>query len=328
MSSCPTKKSAINKIHEKLLEFSTSNPRLKKEITDITNALEEGMSLSGGSRRRVRRRSSISASKRKYRNRKSRGGMPPARKEEVAQAEDPLTETEKNTLLNAISHIIAAGTILGGSGAVSCYIAPAIEAYLIAKGWLPALCQNSVEWGLRMIIGTVISGVDTCMALQTRYNAIILQIVAAVGLPSGAGILLKRQALMGGYTTYKNTIYNVLKSITDNIRSTISAKSMQEAKPELSKEEIKRITDEVIEREFNLEGITPVQAKELADYEKVVLDLEQQVREGEDEEEEDEYTGMPHSWGGKKRRTRRKRKTNKRKTMKKHKRTRTHKNRK
>jgi hypothetical protein len=304
MSSCPTKQNAINKIREKLLELSSSNPLLSKETQDINDALGEGMSSFGGKRRRYNSRKRRSS---KMRHNK-KGGMPPPRQEEN------LTEDEKNTLLNAISHIIAVGTIIGGTGALTCYITPAIEAYLIAMGWLPGLCKNSIEWGFRSIVGNLLPGVETCMAVQTRYNAIITQIIAAVGLPSGAGILLKRQAILGGYSTYKNAIYNILKSTTDNIRSMLISRRSTEATPTLSKEEINRITDEVIEREFNLTDMTPEQASELKKYQKEVEELERQARE---EEEEDEYSGMPHSWGGKKRRTMRKHKSSKRKSSKK-----------
>uniref|UniRef100_A0A6C0IK10 Uncharacterized protein n=1 Tax=viral metagenome TaxID=1070528 RepID=A0A6C0IK10_9ZZZZ len=310
-SSCPTKKNALNKMREKFTELAKANPRMSKELKEISDAMADGLKKSGGSKKRASRR-----------NRKRRGGMPP-RRAVVEEPVEELAEEDKSMLLTALAHIIAVGTIVGGSSALYCYIAPAIEAYLVANGWIPQLCSNtsSLQWAFRAVISALPTGIESCMAIQTRYNLIVTQIIASTGLTTTVGFYLKRQAILGNYMSYETAIYNVLKYCTDKMRSALKSKAV--AKPELNDDEIRAIIDEAIEREIDLE-MTPKQKQHLDELRQEVEELEREVAE---EEEPKEYGyALSESFGGRKRRTVRKRKTSRRHKSKSRK-TRKHKSR-
>ena len=274
--SCPPKKETMNKMVESFSSLALSNPAIKDEISEIKEAILDGMRLrSGFVKRGGRRKYSKKMSSRKRMGGmmppKRMGGMPPKRKAD-GEEEIVLTSTEKNKLLNAIAHIIATGTLTGGGGALICYIFPTIEAYLAGKGWLPMLCTNSVEWSIRLLVGSVTS-IETCQAIQQRYELIVTQIIAAIGIPTGLGLLASRTTLMSGYMVYKNAIYNILNACVDNIKQRVAGTSeagtseavfTSEAGPSeagpseavftsdagLTPEQIKVIVDEAIQREL------------------------------------------------------------------------------
>ena len=245
-SSCPPKKNAIDKVLGKLSEIASYNPSISSEISDIQKNIEYGMSLRGG--------------KRKSSRRKRRGGMPPARVEAALD----ISEQERSALLNAMAHIIAVGTITGGSGALFCYISPAIEAYLVAKGLVPMLCSGTgvtgmFEWGFR-IVAAPVTNIETCMAIQGRYDVIVRQIIAAIGVPSGFGIVYERAKIAGGYLAYKNSVYNVLKTCVDRIK-TVFKNSEQGAEPNITQQQVREIVDSAIEKEVSQGvGAAPVSA--------------------------------------------------------------------
>jgi hypothetical protein len=251
-SSCPKKEIALDKFILKLSEISDSNPNISYEITDIKKNIEEGMLLSsdlvkqGGKRRKSKKRL----------GRTRRGGMKPSQNtgEEILS----MTDQDRSMLLDAMAHIIAVGTLTGGSGALLCYISPAIEAYLVSKGFLPMLCSGSgmkgiVEWGFR-ILAAPITNIETCMAIQTRYDIIVKQIIAGIGIPSGFGIVYERAKIAGGYMAYKNAVYNVLKSSVDGIKTIIkkSGKTFVsgEQEPVIEEEQIRKLVDQAILKEF------------------------------------------------------------------------------
>ena len=227
--SCPPKKETMNKMVQSFSNLALSNPAIKDEISEIKEAILDGMTLrSGFVKRGGRRRYSKKMSSRKRMGgmmpSKRMGGMMPSKRKADGEGEIVLTGTEKNKLLNAIAHIIATGTLTGGGGALICYIFPTIEAYLAGKGWLPMLCTNSVEWSLRLLVGSVTS-IETCQAIQQRYELIVTQIIAAIGIPTGLGLLASRTTLMSGYMVYKNTIYNILNACVDNIKQLVAESS-------------------------------------------------------------------------------------------------------
>jgi hypothetical protein len=169
-----------------------------------------------------------------------------------------MTDQDRSMLLDAMAHIIAVGTLTGGSGALLCYISPAIEAYLVSKGFLPMLCSGSgmkgiVEWGFR-ILAAPITNIETCMAIQTRYDIIVKQIIAGIGIPSGFGIVYERAKIAGGYMAYKNAVYNVLKSSVDGIKTIIKksgkAFTSGEQEPVIEEEQIRKLVDQAILKEF------------------------------------------------------------------------------
>lgn len=311
-SSCPTKKNAVNKIRETLAEMALKNPSITDEIQDLNESLAEGMVLRGGKKRRVR-----GASVRKH-----IGGMPP-------RLDDDKNHTE---FLNAVAHIIAAGALVGGGSALTCYIAPAIEAYLLTLGWLPKLCSGTgllgaFEWGVRTTIGIMQIG-ESCMAVQERYSLIIMRLIAMFSIPTASGIWVERARIGSGYMGYQKAIYNVLRRSVDKI---LHATSSGKKETPISGNEIKKVVDKIISKEFKLNAaettvlaeITPEQAAHLAQYEKEVVQLEKEgaeavaqrtqaseaaeEEEGSSEEEldveEQGRIGMPHSWGGKRRMT-------------------------
>jgi len=294
--SCQPKKETMNKMVESFssLALSLSNPAIKDEISEIKEAILDGMRLrSGFVKRGGRRRYSKKMSSQKRMGgmppkrmggmmpskrmggmmpSKRMGGMMPSKRKADGEEEIVLTSTEKNKLLNAIAHIIATGTLTGGGGALICYIFPAIEAYLAGKGWLPMLCTNSVEWSIRLLVGSVTS-IETCQAIQQRYELIVTQIIAAIGIPTGLGLLASSTTLMSGYMVYKNAIYNILNTCVDNIKQRVagpgeaessdavftSEAGPSEAGPSdavftsetnLTQEQIKVIVDEAIQKEL------------------------------------------------------------------------------
>ena len=271
--SCPPKKETMNKMVESFSSLALSNPAIKDEISEIKEAILDGMRLrSGFVKRGGRRKYSKKMSSRKRMGGmppkrmggmppKHMGGMMPSKRKADGEEEIVLTSTEKNKLLNAIAHIIATGTLTGGGGALICYIFPAIEAYLAGKGWLPMLCTNSVEWSIRLLVGSVTS-IETCQAIQQRYELIVTQIIAAIGIPTGLGLLASRTTLMSGYMVYKNAIYNILNACVDNIKQREAGPSEagpSEAGPSeavftsdagLTQAQIKVIVDEAIQREL------------------------------------------------------------------------------
>jgi len=246
-SSCPTNKVAMDTILQTLNDIAQANPAVRTEIQDINGTIEAGMRLRSGF---VKRGGKRKYSKKRL-NRKRTGGMPPKRKAE----EEEITDPDKNKLLNAIAHIIAAGTIAGGTGAFSCYIYPAIEAYLVGAGIVPKLCTQSVEWGLRLMAGAV-SSIETCATIQVRYELIVKQIIAAIGIPSGLGLLYERAKFVGGYMKYKNAIYNLLNRCVQIIKAKIESMlrkkgtTMTGETPEISEDEIAEIVDAQILNEF------------------------------------------------------------------------------
>jgi hypothetical protein len=257
-SSCPPKKIALDNFLLKLNEIAQANPSISNEIQSLQQSIEEGMILRSGF---VKRGGKKKNSKRKL-SRKHRGGMPPKRDaSEMEQADDAvlsISDADRSVLLNAMAHIISVGTITGGSAASMCYIVPAIEAFLVSKGLVPMLCSGSgvvgmVEWGFR-IVAAPLTNIETCMAIQTRYDLIVKQIIAAIGIPSGFTILYERAKIKGGYLAYKNAIYKILKYCVDGIKSIFTRSaavgaSMQE--PRISDEELKRLVDEAIQKEFS-----------------------------------------------------------------------------
>jgi len=256
-SSCPPQKIALDNFLLKLTEISQSNPSISSEIQSLQQSIEQGMILRSGF---VKRGGKKRNSKRKL-SRKHRGGMPPKRNaSEMEEADDAvlnISDADRSALLNAMAHIISVGTITGGSAASMCYIVPAIEAFLVSKGFVPMLCSGSgvvgmVEWGFR-IVAAPLANIETCMAIQTRYDLIISRIITAISIPTGFGILYERAKIKGGYLAYKNAIYKILKYCVDGIksifrRSTVVGAVMQE--PKISDEELKRLVDEAIRNEF------------------------------------------------------------------------------
>ena len=170
---------------------------------------------------------------------------------------------ERMALLNAVAHIIAIGTIIGGSGALMCYISPAIEAFLVSKGLVPMLCSGtgftgSVEWIFRLIAAPVAS-IETCMAIQARYELMIKQIIASIGIPSGLGIFYERARFAGCYLAYKNAMYKVLKYCVDEIASKFSRSAVQT--PSMSETDIKLLVDQAVLNTFpELRGADPSMA--------------------------------------------------------------------
>jgi hypothetical protein len=252
-SSCPPKKVALDNFILKLNEIAQANPSISNEIQSLQQSIEEGMILRSGF---VKRGGKKRNSKRKL-SRKHRGGMPPKRNaSEMEQSDDAvlnISDADRSALLNAMAHIISVGTITGGSAASMCYIVPAIEAFLVSKGLVPMLCSGSgvvgmAEWGFR-ILAAPLANIETCMAIQTRYDLIITRIITAIGIPSGFGILYERAKIKGGYLAYKNAIYKILKYCVDGIKS-IFTRSAAMQEPKISDEELKRLVDEAIRNEF------------------------------------------------------------------------------
>jgi hypothetical protein len=247
-NACPKKEVALDKFISKLSEISSSNPSISYEMTNIKKSIEEGMKLrngvtnQGGKKRNSKKRS----------GRKRRGGAVPTQK--AGEAILSMTDEDRNILLDVMAHIIAVGTITGGSGALMCYISPAIEAYLVSKGFLPMLCGGSgmkgiVEWGFRLLAAPV-TNIETCMAIQSRYDIIVKQIIAGIGIPSGFGILYERAKIAGGYMAYKNSVYNVLKYCVDGIKTIIRNSGKAYSSQEIAPEELRRLVDMAILDEF------------------------------------------------------------------------------
>ena len=253
-NSCPPKKVALDNFLLKLTEIAQDNPSVSGEIQSLQQSIEAGMVLRSGF---VKRGGKNKYSKRKL-SRKHRGGMPPKRTADVMEEASndavlSMSDADRSALLNAMSHIIAVGTITGGSAALMCYIVPAIEAFLVSKGLVPMLCSGSgvsgmVEWGFR-IVAAPITNIETCMAIQTRYDLIVKQIIASIGIPSGFAILYERAKIKGGYLAYKNMIYKILQYCVDGIKA-IFRRSPSVQEPQVSDEEIKRLVDEAIRNEF------------------------------------------------------------------------------
>jgi len=92
------------------------------------------------------------------------------------------------------------------------------------------------------------------MAIQSRYDIIVKQIIAGIGIPSGFGIVYERAKIAGGYMAYKNAVYNVLKSCVDGIKTIIkkSGKAFVsgEKEPEIDEEQIRKLVDVAILKEF------------------------------------------------------------------------------
>lgn len=249
-SSCPPQKIALDNFLLKLTEIAQNNPSISSEIQSLHQSIEEGMILRSGF---VKRGGKKRNSKRKL-SRKYRGGMPPKRNaDEADDAVLSVSDADRSALLNVMAHIISVGTITGGSAASMCYIVPAIEAFLVSKGLVPMLCSGSgvvgmVEWGFR-ILAAPLANIETCMAIQTRYDLIVKQIIASIGIPSGFAILYERAKIKGGYLAYKNKVYNILKYCVDGIKS-IFTRSAAMQEPKISDEEIKRLVDEALRNEF------------------------------------------------------------------------------
>jgi hypothetical protein len=252
-SSCPPKKVALDNFLLKLNEIAQANPSISDEIQSLKQSIEEGMILRSGF---VKRGGKKRNSKRKL-SRKHRGGMPPKRNaSEMEEADDAvlsISDADRSALLNAMAHIISVGTITGGSAASMCYIVPAIESFLVSKGLVPMLCSGSgvvgmVEWGFR-ILAAPLANIETCMAIQTRYDLIITRIITAIGIPTGFGILYERAKIKGGYLAYKNAIYKILKYCVDGIKA-IFTRSAAMQEPKISDEELKSLVDEAIRNEF------------------------------------------------------------------------------
>jgi hypothetical protein len=237
-SSCPSKKVALDSFLSTMNELSLSDPSISTKLQEISESIENGMNVvkQGG--------------KKKYHKRKSyRGGMMPA---VIAPAAvGAITPAERSSLLNALAHIIAVGTITGGTSASMCYITPAIEAYLAIRGWLPMLCSGTgvvgmFEWGLRLVAAPI-TNIETCMAIQARYDIIVTRIILASSIPSGFALLHERAKFKGKYLEYQEAIYNILNFCVEKIK-TIFRSSARE--PQFTEEQIKQIVDEAVYTEF------------------------------------------------------------------------------
>ena len=268
-NSCPPKKVALEEFLLTLNKIDQINPSISREIKSLQESIEDGMVLRGGF---VKRGGGNKYSKRKI-SRKHRGGMPPKLSaDEMDDAVLDMTDADRSALLNAMAHIISIGTITGGAAASFCYIVPAIESYLVSNGLVPMLCSGEgvvgmLEWGFRIVVAPL-AHIETCMAIQSRYDLIVKQIIAAIGIPSGFAILYEKAKIRGGYLAYKNAIYNILEYCVVKIKGIINSLSQAGTamksrfgtaikEPQITPEQLQTIVDQAIQKEFpelELEG--------------------------------------------------------------------------
>ena len=345
--SCPIdNKTGVEMIMDQLNAISKIDESAAGEINAIRSNIIDVCQKNG-----MRLRSGRVLGGKKRRNTSySIGGMPPKRKpssssEEGAAAEDrmegievaekadiiakidSLPEPKKREVLNAIAHIIAAGTITGGAAALVCAIIPVLEVYLVAANIVPSLCTGTgamgmAEWGFRSVIAPLSrGGVDSCMDIQARYNLIMNQFIALLGLPTIGAMLNNRAQIQVGYLKYKNLIYDGLMSVTRLFKSS--------SKPiEIQKQNTTELTQLIVNLNAFANDIAPDSGE--GDT-KIQEQLQEQLQQQKDaikefaanlSKEEREYfekdvsgpsdtSDWPEDYGmeygGKKRRTRRKR---------------------
>ena len=281
--SCPTNVEAINKVNSLFENVKdglnlANQHQINKLIIASKNWIRQGSRLE-----RV-------------------GGMPPKRKADdeegappkilavegeapelvqaQAQASAPITEEERNSMLNMIAHIIAGGLIAGGgfAGVKSlCLILPYLEAYFASIHVLPQLCPSQItvpflgrewaipgagmiNWGIRSALSTATNAVESCMSIQNRYNIIVDQIanayraaLLAAGFTGAAGMLglsvLARSKLSEFYSKLQGGIYKILFKIKSQLSraQTLEDKVEVIAKLPEGDEAIKQQVTELVE---------------------------------------------------------------------------------
>jgi hypothetical protein len=218
-SSCPSREEAIAKMQKLLYEVAAVDASKRGELTDLNETITEGnniiMELRSGFKKRG--------------GKKYRGGMPPAKRnadDMLVPEPEPvvLTPAAKNELLKVLAHLITIGAMTGGTYAISCYISPALEAYLVGKGMLTGICTGPFEWTARALLGTPFPNlVDTCSTIQQKYNVFVAGVTTFTGV-STMTLFTSRNVIKQKYNIIQEAVYNKMASWTEKIAAKMRAR--------------------------------------------------------------------------------------------------------